>query len=151
MLKEAVAHYDKLLEDSELSESSRRMLDEGLEGAKLIFGGRRLTPYLRPHFVMQQDWTRVTQICETVWGALQKVKDAAVENDEILDELGITEIERELVAIDPKYKQVSPTARLDSFLTDAAYSFVELNGESPAGVAYADSATEIFQSLPLMK
>ncbi len=146
MLKEAVAHYDKLLEDSELSESSRLMLDKGLEGARLIFGGRRLTPYLRPHFVMEEDWTRVTQICETVWGALQKVKDAAIGNEELLNELGITEIERDLVTIDPKYKQVSPTARLDSFLTEEAYSFVELNGESPAGIAYADSATEIFQS-----
>ncbi|MEO8649933.1 MAG: hypothetical protein ABI539_12270, partial [Acidobacteriota bacterium] len=47
--------------------------------------------------------------------------------------------------------QVSPTARLDSFLTDGAYSFVELNGESPAGIAYADSATAIFESLPVMK
>ncbi len=151
MLKEAVAHYDRLLEDSELTESSRMMLDEGLEGARLIFGGRRLTPYLRPHFVMEEDWTRVTQICETVWGALQKVKDAAIENEEILGELGITAIERDLVAIDPKYNQVSPTARLDSFLTKDAYSFVELNGESPAGIAYADSATEIFQDLPIMK
>jgi hypothetical protein len=151
MLKEAVAHYDQLLEDSELSESSRLMLDKGLEGARLIFGGRRLTPYLRPHFVMEDDWTRVTQICETVWGALQKVKDAAIGNEELLNELGITEIERDLVTIDPKYKQVSPTARLDSFLTEEAYSFVELNGESPAGIAYADSATEIFQSLPIMQ
>ena len=47
--------------------------------------------------------------------------------------------------------QVSPTSRLDSFLTDGAYSFVELNGESPAGIAYADSATEIFQAMPVMK
>jgi hypothetical protein len=117
----------------------------------LIFGGRRLTPYLRPHFVTETDWLRVVSICEIVWSALQKVKDAAVGNDEILDELGITEIERDLVAIDPKYKQVSPTARLDSFLTENSYSFVELNGESPAGVAYADSATEIFQQLPIMQ
>ena len=151
MLKEAVAHYHKLLEDFELSESSRLALDEGLEGARLMFGGRRLAPYLRPHFVTETDWRRVVSICETVWSALQKVKDAAIDNAEILDELGITEIERELVAIDPKYKQVSPNARLDSFLTENSYSFVELNGESPAGVAYADSATEIFQSLPIMK
>jgi hypothetical protein len=82
---------------------------------------------------------------------LQKVKDAAVGDDAILDELGITEIEKDLVAIDPKYKQVSPNARLDSFLTENAYSFVELNGESPAGVAYADSATEIFEQLPIMQ
>jgi uncharacterized circularly permuted ATP-grasp superfamily protein len=151
MLNEAVAHYHKLLEDYELAESSRLALDEGLEGARLIFGGRRLTPYLRPHFVLESDWRRVVGVCETVWSALQKVKDAAIGNDEILDELGITDIEKDLVAIDPKYAQVSPTARLDSFLTDNSYSFVELNGESPAGIAYADSATEIFASLPVMQ
>jgi len=151
MLKNAVAYYHELLKDFDLAEESRRALDEGLEGAKLIFGGRRLSPYLRPHFVTQADWNRTKTICETVWSALQKVKDAAIENEEILDELGITEIEKELVAIDPKYKQVSPTARLDSFLTENSYSFVELNGESPAGIAYADSATDIFASLPVMQ
>jgi hypothetical protein len=151
MLKEAVAYYHQLLEDFDTAESSRLALDEGLERTKLIFGGRRLSPYLRPHFVTKDDWTRVVAICETVWSALQKVKDAAVESEEILDELGITEIEKQLVAIDPKYKMVSPNARLDSFLTENSYSFVELNGESPAGVAYADSASEIFLQLPVMR
>ncbi len=151
MLKEAVAYYHELLENSELAESSRLALDEGLEGARLIFGGRRLTPYLRPHFVTEADWRRVVVICETIWSALQKVKDAAIGNDEMLNELGITEIEKDLVAIDPKYRQVSPSARLDSFLTENSYSFVELNGESPAGIAYADSATEIFRALPVME
>jgi uncharacterized circularly permuted ATP-grasp superfamily protein len=36
-------------------------------------------------------------------------------------------------------------------LTDSSYSYVELNGESPAGVAYADSASEIFMQLPVMQ
>ncbi len=151
MLKEAVDYYNKLLEDFDLAESSRIALNEGLEGARLIFGGRRLSPYLRPHFVTETDWEMVTRNCEIIWNALQKVKDAAIGNDELFDELGITKIERELVAIDPKYAQVSPTARLDSFLTDDAFAYVELNGESPAGIAYADSATTIFEELPLMK
>lgn len=151
MLSEAVAHYHDLLADDELAQSSLTLLDEGLEGAKLIFGGRRLSPYLRPHFVSEDDFARVTRICETVWGAIEKVKDAAVSDDSLLDTLGLTEIERELVRIDPGYRAVSPTARLDSFLTDGAYSFVELNGESPAGIAYADAAFEIFESLPVMK
>lgn len=151
MLKDAVAYYHELLEDNELAESSRKMLDEGLENAKLIFGGRRLSPYLRPHFVTEADWARIVGICETVWSALQKVKDAAIENEAILDELGLTDIERELVAIDPKYRQVSPSARLDSFLTEDSYSYVELNGESPAGIAFADSAYDIFSELPVMK
>ncbi len=151
MLKTAVEHYNKLLQDTELAEISRKELADGLESARLIFGGRPLSPYLRPHFVTEPDWKRIVEICETVWGALQKVKDAAVASEEILDELGITVIEKQLVAIDPKYAQVSPTARLDSFLTESTYSFVELNGESPAGIAYADSATEIFENLPIMK
>jgi uncharacterized circularly permuted ATP-grasp superfamily protein len=151
MLQEAVEFYHKLLEQPEVAESSRRMLDEGLERARLIFGGRRLSPYLRPHFVTEEDFARVTRVCETVWGAIQKVKDAAVADDSMLDELGVTEIERELVKIDPGYSAVSPTSRLDSFLTADAYSFVELNGESPAGIAYADAAYEIFSSLPVMR
>jgi uncharacterized circularly permuted ATP-grasp superfamily protein len=151
MLSEAVALYHKLLADEELARTSLALLDEGLERAKLMFGGRRLSPYLRPHFVSEEDFARVQNICETVWGAIEKVKDAAVNDESLLDELGLTEIERELVKIDPGYRAVSPTARLDSFLTEEAYSFVELNGESPAGIAYGDAAFEIFASLPVMK
>lgn len=151
MLSEAVAHYHELLADDELARTSLALLDQGLERAKLIFGGRRLSPYLRPHFVSEEDFARARQVCETVWSAIEKVKDAAVADASLLDELGLTQIERELVQIDPGYRAVSPTARLDSFLTDSAYSFVELNGESPAGIAYADAAFEIFQELPVMK
>src|SRR4051794_15442051 len=151
MFPEAVARYHDLLSNQELAESSRALLDEGLDKAKLIFGGRRLSPYLRPHFVSETDFARICQICETVWSAIQRVKDAAVADPHVVDDLGLSEIERELVAIDPGYTAVSPTARLDSFLTDSAYSFVELNGESPAGIAYADAAYDIFSSLPVMK
>src|SRR6266446_2744346 len=151
MLSEAVLHYHDLLADDELARSSLTMLDEGLERSRLMFGGRRLSPYLRPHFVTEEDFARVCQVCETVWKAIEKVKDAAVLDSSLLDELGLTEIERELVRIDPGYRAVSPTARLDSFLTHDAYSFVELNGESPAGIAYADAAYAIFSSLPVMK
>jgi hypothetical protein len=151
MFPEAAGRYHDLLANQELAEESRAMLDEGLERARLIFGGRRLSPYLRPHFVSETDFARVCGICETVWSAIQKVKDAAVNDSRIVDDLGLTAMERELVAIDPGYTAVSPTSRLDSFLTASAYSFVELNGESPAGIAYADAAYDIFSSLPVMK
>ena len=151
MLDDAVAYYHELLNDQDLAQQSLTLLDEGFERAKLIFGGRRLSPYLRPHFVTEDDFARVVRICETVWNAIEKVKDAAVADESLLNELGLTPVERELAKIDPGYRAVSPTARLDSFLTDEAYSFVELNGESPAGIAYADAAFEIFQKLPVMK
>ena len=151
MLEAAVRHYNELLSDEGLAADSLAMLQSELEAAKLIFGGRPLSPYLRPHFVIREDWERVVRACETVFGALQKVKEAAIKDDALLDELGVTAIERELIAIDPGYAHVSPTARLDSFLVGDTYSYVELNGESPAGIAFADSASEIFQELPVMK
>ena len=151
MLHDAVSRYHELLRDQSLAESSRVMLDEGLEKAKLIFGGRRLSPYLRPHFVTETDFTRITNVCETVWSAIQKVKDAAIKDYTILQDLGISDTERDLISIDPGYIAVSPTARLDSFLTEKSYSFVELNGESPAGIAYVDAAYDIFSQLPVMK
>src|SRR5687767_15130553 len=100
MLNEAVAYYHKLLDDRELAETSLALLDAGLERSKLIFGGRRLSPYLRPHFVREQDFARVVRVCETVWKAIEKVKDEAVRNIQLLNELGLTAIERDLVAID---------------------------------------------------
>ncbi len=151
MLNQAVARYHELLENPEIAATSQSMLLAGLDHAKLIFGGRRLSPYLRPHFVTETDFARVTEICETVWSAIQKVKDAAIQDETIIQNLGLTPIERELINIDPGYRAVSPTARLDSFLTATAYNFVELNGESPAGIAYADAANEIFSALPVMQ
>ena len=151
MLPEAVARYHDLLADHDLAESSRAMLDEGLERSRLIFGGRRLSPYLRPHFVSETDFAGIRQSCEIVWSAIQKIKEAAIQDPSIMDDLGLTQIERELIGINPGYAAVSPTSRLDSFLTDSAYSFVELNGESPAGIAYADAAYDIFSALPVMK
>ena len=151
MLKQAVAYYHQLLEDSEIAAESLKILNDGLESNKLIFGGRPLSPYLRPHFVTEADWAMITKTSAVIWSTLQKVKDAAVKDEDILVELGLSEIERELVKIDPGYSQVSPTSRLDSFLTEDSYSYVELNGESPAGIAYADSATAIFRTLPVMQ
>ncbi len=151
MLKQAVAFYHELLADADLAAASQQMLDAELESSKLIFGGRRLSPYLRPHFVTESDWAFIHATCETVFGCLQKVKEAAIEDEAVLHELGLTEIEKDLVRIDPGYAHVSPTSRLDSFLTDDAYSYVELNGESPAGIAFSDSASEIFRSLPVME
>jgi hypothetical protein len=59
MFPEAVARYHDLLGNQELAEASRVLLDEGLEKARLIFGGRRLSPYLRPHFVSETDFARI--------------------------------------------------------------------------------------------
>ena len=49
------------------------------------------------------------------------------------------------------FRRSAPTARLDSFLTTVAYQFVELNAETPAGIAYNEVLVEVFLELPLVK
>src|SRR5262249_60284517 len=101
MLNDAVSYYHDLLNDSALAQSSLEFLDRGLERAKLIFGGRRLSPYLRPHFVTEEDFTQPVRVCETIWSAIEKVKDAAVADESLLHELGFTSIEGKLGKINP--------------------------------------------------
>lgn len=151
LLERAVERYHAILAEGDTAARSTEYMREQFERANLIFGGRPLTPYLRPHFVVESDWDHIRHVCEAIWSCVQKVGNAARMDVALQDELGLTEAERRLVAIDPGYDYISPSARLDSFLTAGAYSFVELNAECPAGIAYADVATDIFLEQPAMQ
>lgn len=151
LLESAVDRFHAILADGDTAARSAEYMRDQFERANLIFGGRPLSPYLRPHFVVESDWTRIRKVCEAMWSCVQKVGNAARADIALQDELGLTEAERRLVEIDPGYDYISPNARLDSFLTSGAYSFVELNAECPAGIAYADVATAIFLEQPAMK
>ncbi|HET9530719.1 MAG TPA: hypothetical protein VFQ92_10225 [Blastocatellia bacterium] len=149
---EAVREYNLLLEkEPGLLDESRNYLTERFREVRLVFGGRSLSPYLRPHFVTRDEWRSITSACEAIWGAVVKVARAALTDSLMLEQIGLTEGERELVAIDPGYDYVSVTSRLDSFFTEDSYQFVELNAECPAGIAYQDVAAEIFLELPVMR
>ena len=150
-LERDVARYHEILAEGDTAAESIAYMNEAFARANLIFGGRPLAPYLRPHFVMASDWERITRVCEIRWSCVQKVGRAAAADEALQAERGLTEPERRLLAIDPGYDYVSPSARLDSFLTGDSYAFVELNAECPAGIAYADVATEIFLGQPAMR
>ena len=152
MTSQAAHDYNLLLERKPaLLEASRDFLEQRLNEVRFVFGGRMLSPYLRPHFVSQSEWKQIKATCETVWGAIEKVGRLAPTNSLMLEQIGLTEGERELVSVDPGYEEVSVTSRLDSFLTNETYQFVELNAECPAGIAYQDVAAEIFCELPVMR
>jgi uncharacterized circularly permuted ATP-grasp superfamily protein len=152
MPSQAVVDYNSLIErEPGLLEQSREYMVNRLNEARFVFGGRMLSPYLRPHFITRDEWARIKEGCDTVWGAIEKVGRIAPTDSIMLEQIRLTKGERELVAIDPGYAEVSVTSRLDSFLTEEKYQFVELNAECPAGIAYADVSAEIFMGLPLMR
>jgi len=135
---EAIKNYhDRLQNSSDLLSQTRDELVKRFEEVRFIFGGRMLSPYLRPHFIDREIFDHVSSVCEEIWGAVLKV--------------GLTEPERKLIKTDPLFRGVSRLARFDSFFVDGILSFVELNAETPAGVAYSDVASEIFLELDIMK
>ncbi len=144
------AYNDMLTGTSGLLDQTKEELCGKMDSANLIFGGRMLSPYLRPYFLNREDFDSLKNVCQGLWTAIQKVGKLAVEDRSLQDYLGLTEIERRLVSIDPGTTSFSPLARLDSFLTDT-YHFVELNAETPAGPLYSDVASEIFLGLEVMK
>jgi uncharacterized circularly permuted ATP-grasp superfamily protein len=146
----AVEAYHKLLRDEkELREELEQLFFERMRHARLTFGGRVLCPFLRPNFVSTGLYEQVRSVCRLIFGAVEKV-EARLGRD-LWERVDLRPEERELVAIDPGYARSSPTSRLDSFVTPTSYQYVELNAESPAGIAYNEVLADIFLELPLMR
>lgn len=146
----AVDHYHKLLRDEkELRQELEELFFERMRHARLTFGGRLLCPFPRPNFVSPQMYEQVRSVCRLIFGAVEKTERHY--GQELWTRVDLTPEERELVAIDPGYARSSPTSRLDSFVTPSSYQFVELNAESPAGIAYNEVLADIFLDLPVMK
>jgi hypothetical protein len=149
---QAIDTYHDILKNTPgLIDSAREQLSRRMHEVRFDFGGRMLSPYLRPCFVERAHFDRISAVCQTIWNSVMKVGDLAINDTGMQDYLGLTDIERKLIGVDPKFHGVSRLARLDSFLTDSKYQFVELNAETPAGVAYADVASEIFDELMPMQ
>src|SRR5262245_28436688 len=99
MTSQAVSDYDSLVEKKDsLLEDSRAFLEQKMNEVRFVFGGRMLSPYLRPHFVTREEWRQISITCETVWGAIEKVGRLASVDRLMLEQIGLTEDERELVA-----------------------------------------------------
>lgn len=151
-VRAAVAHYNQLLEaHPSVLTDSRDFIKDRIQAEKMIFGGRPLSPYLRPHFVSAAQWRHITDVCERIWSCVEVVGQAVTTEPRLNADLGITPGEAELIAIDPGFRGISVTSRLDSFLTESAYSFVELNAENPAGISYCEVMGRIFMELPVMQ
>jgi hypothetical protein len=142
-------YHRMLRDDAALAAELEERFLERMRAARLTFGGRVLCPFPRPNFVSPAVYEQIRGVCRGIFAAIERVE--AKLGPELWDRVDVTPEERALVAIDPGYKRSSPTSRLDSFVTTSAYQFVELNAESPAGIAYAEVLEEIFLEVPAVR
>jgi hypothetical protein len=150
LVARAIDDYHALLrDDAALRQELEQRFFERMRGANLTFGGRVLCPFPRPNFASPSAYDQIRGVCRAIFSAILKVEERL--GEELWARVDLTPDERELVRIHPGFRRSSPTSRLDSFLTANAYQYVELNAETPAGIAYNEVLVEIFLSLPVMQ
>jgi uncharacterized circularly permuted ATP-grasp superfamily protein len=117
---------------------------------KLTFGDRIHCPFLRPFLLSASDESRMRTAAETIAALGERVTAAALENQDLMEQLGLSEAEERLVRIDPGYGCASTASRLDAFLLPESIHFAEYNAESPAGLGYTQRLCELFDAMPAM-
>jgi uncharacterized circularly permuted ATP-grasp superfamily protein len=145
------AEWHALLEPDEQTPAACLTFAAALRAQKLTFGDRVHCPFLRPFLLTRADEQRIRAAAETIAAAGERVVDAAMGSRSLLDDLGMTDPEIALAAIDPGYTTSSTSSRLDAFLLPDSLHFAEYNAESPAGLGYTQRLGALFDVLPVMR
>ena len=153
---DAIQTYHELLTD-DLAAESQAQLDDQLRRRGLFFGERPLCTVLRPRFLTPEDYRYLQARSQVVLRAFDKAYQAALADAAFRAQFGLFDWEEELIQFDPGFRDPSPTSRLDAFFQPACGAnerqlyFTENNAETPAGVAYNDSLSEVFYGLRVMR
>src|SRR5690242_20072490 len=108
-------YNDMLAADLTLARDSATMLTERSQSDKLTFGGVPFLRTLRPHFMTPRQYAYLQQTCNTLAGAMTRLRKAALADPRLLDQLDLTPEERRLALVDPGFDEPSPSIRMDSF------------------------------------
>jgi hypothetical protein len=146
----AVEAYHSILEDDAIAQESAQMLKDGQQANHLSFGDRPLSIALRPQLVERASYDAAARASATVFGALRALERALLRDPKLRAELDLLPEEERLALADPGSRYSSPSSRLDGFVGDEL-RFVEYNAESPAGMAYSDNLSAVFENLPVMR
>jgi uncharacterized circularly permuted ATP-grasp superfamily protein len=139
-----------LRHDVELQPSYCADLAARMRARKLTFGDRIHSPFLRPFFLDERDDARVRMVAETLAALGERIVRAALDSKELLAQFGLRPEEERLARIDPGYATASTASRLDAFLLPDSLQFAEYNAESPAGLGYSETLSEVFDELEVM-
>ncbi len=150
--KEAFDYYRYLIaSDMKAADEQHDMLMHLQNEHNTLFGGRPLSASLTPMILSEGTYQYIQDTVYVIRQAILKISAAFFNNMHTLRELGMTEREIELAAIPTNVIRMSASARLDAFLTHNSFKFVELNAESPAGIAYCHEMAKIYRKLPIFQ
>lgn len=144
-LDEAIARYHKILESGAFRDLAwATELHQRMDEGKLASGGRLICPVLRPHFITRRQYDSLVKTAEALISAIDRVQQMVLSNPALMARLELLPAEKMLASIDPGYKALEVTCRLDSHLNNGSLNLVQYNADSPPGVAWAEGLSELF-------
>jgi glutathionylspermidine synthase len=117
----------------------------------LVHGTRPVCSYLRPLVLPRSLYQLISRAAETLAPAFERIADAALKDESLMAELGMTGPEERMARIDPGYRSLCVNSRLDTFINRTSFYFLEYNAESPAGLTDQMLVENILFTLPHMK
>jgi uncharacterized circularly permuted ATP-grasp superfamily protein len=147
---DAVQAYNELLQAAPLADASLAALRLAQARPGMSFGDRPVSVSLRPNLLTRPRWEASTAAARAVYGALRTLEKALLRDRSLRSELDLSPEEEQLAMAETGCRPSSQATRLDSFF-GREVRYVEYNAESPAGMAYGDSLTTVFDSLPVMR
>lgn len=152
-LQPAIDHYHQLIaRNLDFAEAQLAELYQKQRDRKVLFGDRAMAHCLRPTFLTEEMYNEVQDTVYLIRQATLKIASTFFQDRKVLvEELGMEEWELELAAIPTPVIRLSATTRMDSFMTTESFKFVEINGESPAGIAYVRELAQIYRELAVFQ
>jgi hypothetical protein len=149
---QAIDYYHTLLTAGDRAAETHAILIEEIQRRKLTFGDRPVCTVLRPFFIEASIYDRVKTATDVLLRAINKLYRALMVDDQLRAEMDLTDVEEQVLRIEPGFAAPDVSSRLDAFLDEQGdFRFVEYNAESPGGLFYGDALSEVFLSLPVMK
>ncbi len=142
---------DRILNDSTIGPELFARLLAAQRELGLLHGDRPTCPFLRPHILSRSQYWAIGAAAETIAGAFEKLVARALDDPQLLGELGLADAEEKMARIDPGYSRLCVSSRLDTYLTDSGFRFLEYNAENPAGVADQMQLEKVLFELPHMR
>ena len=152
MLRDAISTYHDLLTD-QVGADTHAQMEGQLRRRNLFFGDRPLVSVLRPRWMTPHQYKLCQDRAALVLGAFAAAQERAVKDRAFRAQFGLWDWEQALVEHDPGFNPLGPTTRLDAFFVSEEHGlrFTEYNAETPAGAAYNDVLSEMFDGLPAMR
>ncbi len=151
-LGDAIARFHRLLESEAFKDMAwAEELQQRMKQEHLLLGSRPLTPILRPHFITKRQYESLVKAAESLYSALHRVQELALGNQQLMSRMQLLPAEKMLAAIDPGYPFLSVTELLDTSINNGSLRFTDYNAETPAGIAYSETLSNLFYDAPPVK